>query len=159
MIGQGSTFTVWLPRGEHGLHGEQAASISTLERPRQTRIILLVEDEANVRQMAQDILEESGFTVLAASTPAEALRISADPEQTIDLLLSDVIMPQMNGRELCTRIREQRPGLKTVFMSGYAGDILQEENDCQTPLVKKPFTIQSLLATIDEQFRMSDKVG
>ncbi len=159
MIGQGSTFTVWLPRGEHGLHGEQAASTSTLERPRQTRIILLVEDEANVRQMAQDILEESGFTVLAASTPAEALRISADPEQTIDLLLSDVIMPQMNGRELCTRIREQRPGLKTVFMSGYAGDILQEENDCQTPLVKKPFTIQSLLATIDEQFRMSDKVG
>ena len=142
------------------MQGEQAASITplALERSRQRRIILVVEDEDSVRQMAQDILEESGFTVLAAASPAEGLRICADPDQPIDLLLSDVIMPEMNGRERCTKIREQRPGLKTVFMSGYAGDILQEENDCQSPLIKKPFTIQSLLATIDEQFRMSDNV-
>lgn len=152
-LGQGTTFTLWLPKAQQGAQGEQAASITAMERPQQARIILLVEDEANVRQMAQDILEENGFTVLVASSPAEALRIAADADQPIDLLLSDVIMPEMNGRELCTRIREQRPGLKTVFMSGYAGDILQEENDRQSPLIKKPFTIHSLLATIDEQFR------
>ncbi len=157
VLGQGSTFTVTLPRGQDTANGEQQTVKESAEKPRHSGIILLVEDEATVRQMAQDILEESGFTVLVATSPAEALRICADPQQPIDLLLSDVIMPEMNGRELCTRIRAQRPGLKTVFMSGYAGDVLNEEGDCQVPLLKKPFTIQALLAAIVEQLKAVEK--
>lgn len=150
-LGVGSTFTITLPRAQSAPLGEQPPK-PTEEWTRKAGIILLVEDEEFVRQMAKDILEESGFTVLAAASPSEALRIGADRNQPIDLLLSDVIMPEMNGRELCTKLRELRPGLKTVFMSGYAGDILQEENDSQAPLVQKPFTIQSLLSTITEHF-------
>jgi len=112
---------------------------------------LLVEDEKTVRQMTQDMLAASGYTVLVASTPSEALTICSQPETKIDLLLSDMIMPEMNGRELCAKIRALRPNLKTVFMSGYAGDVLKEDNDCQIPLIKKPFTIHSLLKTITEQ--------
>lgn len=159
VLGQGSTFTVTLPRGQGTTNGDHHPPKPLVETAGHVGIILLVEDEVTVRQMAQDILEESGFTVLVAASPAEALRICADPQQHIDLLLSDVIMPEMNGRELCTRIRAQRPGLKTVFMSGYAGDLLNEEGDCQVPLVKKPFTIQVLLATINEQFRTPSREG
>ena len=150
-LGQGTTFKVFLPRS-HAPISEAIERPSGGILPQYSGTLLLVEDEETVRQMAQDILTASGYTVLVASTPSEALKICSRPGQHIDLLLSDMIMPEMNGRELCQKIRDLRPELKTVFMSGYAGDILQEENDCQVPLIKKPFTLHSLLSTIEEQF-------
>ena len=149
-LGAGSTFRVFLPRTHVPLEENVERSME-MERPQHTATILLVEDEESVRQMAKDILTASGYSVLVASGPTEALRICSDPGQEIDLLLSDVIMPEMNGRELCKKIHGIRPALKTVFMSGYAGDILQEENDCQVPLINKPFTLHALLKTIEEQ--------
>ncbi|MGD9946921.1 MAG: PAS domain S-box protein [Desulfobulbus sp.] len=153
-LGKGTTFRVFLPRS-HALPSTALERPTAGVLPQYSGTILLVEDEETVRQMAQDILKASGYTVLVASSPTEALKICNNPQQHIDLLLSDVIMPEMNGRELYQRIRSLRPELKTVFMSGYAGDILQEESDCQVPLIKKPFTLQSLLKTIEEQFQNS----
>jgi len=149
-IGVGTTFQVFLPRTLAPITEAYERPTETI-LPQYTGTILLVEDEETVRQMTQDMLAASGYTVLVASTPSEALTICSQPETKIDLLLSDMIMPEMNGRELCSKTRALRPNLKTVFMSGYAGDVLKEDNDCQIPLIKKPFTIHSLLKTITEQ--------
>jgi CheY-like chemotaxis protein len=157
-LGVGSTFKIVLPRS-HAAISRETVQQTAAELPRSSGTILLVEDEAMVRQLAQNILEESGYTVLVAARPSEALRICADRHQHIDLLLSDVIMPEMNGRELHRRIIDLRPDMKTVFMSGYAGDILQQGGDCRVPLIKKPFTVHLLLAAIEEQFRDSKKEG
>lgn len=150
--GVGTTFKIFLPRSQAPLN-EDAVQPTKSIMPQHSGTILLVEDEETVRQMAHDILSESGYTVLVAAGPAEALRICGIRGQQIDLLLSDVIMPEMNGQELCQKIRDLRPEMKTVFMSGYAGDTLQEGTDCQVPLIKKPFTVHSLLATIEEQIQ------
>jgi nitrogen-specific signal transduction histidine kinase/CheY-like chemotaxis protein len=149
-LGVGSTFIIFLPRCHASGNSETIHPVIS-ELPRNSGTILLVEDETTVRQMAQDILTESGYTVLAASRPSEALQICADRHQHIDLLLSDVIMPEMNGRDLSLQIHAMRPEIKTIFMSGYAADILQEGNDSQLPLIKKPFTLLSLLSTVKEQ--------
>ena len=151
-LGSGSTFRIFLPRCQATVNKAAEPSAQPI-LPQYAGTILLVEDEDTVRQMAEDILTSSGYTVLAASNPAQALEICNRPQQAIDLLLSDVIMPDMNGRELCHKIRTIRPELKTVFMSGYAGDILDKESDLQVPLIKKPFTLQSLLSTIEEQLK------
>nr|WP_320010790.1 PAS domain S-box protein [uncultured Desulfobulbus sp.] len=149
-LGVGTTFRVFLPR-THAPITEAIECPSEWILPQGTGTILLVEDEETVRQMAQDILTASGYTVLVASTPSKALAICRQPEIMIDLLLSDVIMPEMNGRELCRKIRKLRPNLKAIFMSGYAGDVLKEENECEVPLIKKPFTLHSLLKIIEDQ--------
>jgi len=151
-LGEGSTFRIFLPRSQSPLNAvaEQAPHAVL---PQYSGTILLVEDEDSVREMAHDILTSSGYAVLAAASPTEALEICNRTQEHIDLLLSDVIMPEMNGRELCKKIQTIRPQLKTVFMSGYAGDILQQENECQVPLIKKPFTLHSLITTIEEQFK------
>ncbi|MDD2463125.1 MAG: PAS domain S-box protein [Desulfobulbus sp.] len=151
-LGAGTTFKVFLPRS-HAQFSEEAIQPTRSILPQHSGTILLVEDEETVRQMAQDILTASGYTVLVAAGPSEALDICHKTQQPIDLLLSDIIMPEMNGRELCEQIRKLRPDIKTVFMSGYAGDILQEENDAQVPLIKKPFTLHSLLKTLEDQFQ------
>jgi len=148
-LGRGSAFKVFFPRGEAVPQApvEPASSLLTVQR---CGTILLVEDEETVRQMTTDILMEGGYTVLAAATPQEALAICASPDQAIDLLLTDVIMPEINGRELSRKIRELRPGIKVLFMSGYAADILPEETEnLETVLIKKPFSVQDLLKKIE----------
>lgn len=149
-LGAGSTFKVFFPRCTRELQetGEESA-----EAPRVARSasVLIVEDEETVRQMAQDMLEESGYTTLVAATPEEALAISADKQRHIDLLLTDVIMPGMNGRELSRHIRLSRPGIKVLFMSGYAADILPEEGEAAgLHCIKKPFSMRTLLQSIED---------
>ncbi|MGE4559265.1 MAG: PAS domain S-box protein [Desulfobulbus sp.] len=156
--GAGTTFKVFLPRCHVPLHEEtMQPAASVLQRRSGT--ILLVEDEKTVRQMARDMLEAGGHVVLVAIGPAEALRIAGDRQNHIDLLLTDVIMPEMNGNELWKKIHALRPEIQPVFMSGYTGDILQQENGYQVPFIKKPFTMRSLLETIEEQLRNFDKTS
>jgi len=150
-LGRGSTFKVYFPRSEAAPQAAagQAPGLLTEDR---SGVILLVEDEETVRQMATDILEEGGYTVLVAATPHEALGICAHPEPQIDLLLTDVIMPEINGRELSRQIRSLRPGIKVLFMSGYAADILPgDREDAETAFIKKPFGVQTLLERIAQQ--------
>ncbi len=114
--------------------------------------ILVVEDEDAIREVTRRILTRNGYKVLLASRGGEAIAIAEQPEQPIDLLLSDVVMPQMLGREIAERIRAIRPGVRVVFMSGYAQPILASERrlDPGMHLIEKPFTQSALLSRIRE---------
>jgi len=158
--GQGATFRVFFLRGE----AEPQEVVEVLPEPVQAQwraIVLLVEDEETVRQMTADMLEQSGYATLVATTPQEALDICAAKDQRIDLLLTDVIMPEMNGRELSRQIGLLRPGIKVLFMSGYAADIMNasEAADAQAPFIQKPFNLRTLLAKIEEQLHEGGAAG
>ena len=113
-------------------------------------IILLVEDEPAVRMVTREALELGGYRVLEADGPAAAERIAAESSTVIDLLLTDVIMPGMNGAELARRVRERRPGLVTLFMTGYAeSEALRLATlEVKQKHIQKPFTVSNLLARV-----------
>ncbi len=108
--------------------------------------VLLVEDEADVRRLACDMLARLGYSVLEAASGADALRIWRERGPSIDLLLTDVIMPQMSGRELADNLKADRPDVKIMFMSGYADDVLARHGIHQTgaAFLHKPFTVDVL---------------
>lgn len=108
--------------------------------------ILVVDDERNVRALARDILEVAGYRVLEAPDGDEALRLAAGDRGPIHLLLTDVLMPGMNGRELAERLRARRQGMKVVFMSGYPADVIGEYGVLATeiPFIAKPFSLTGL---------------
>jgi two-component system cell cycle sensor histidine kinase/response regulator CckA len=115
--GRGSTFTLLLPAVEDS-PAPEPAELGAPPPGRET--VLLVEDEESVRALARRVLAAQGYRVLEARDPLEALRICREHGGPIDLLLSDVVMPELGGRELADRVLEQRPGLPLLFMSGYA---------------------------------------
>jgi two-component system, cell cycle sensor histidine kinase and response regulator CckA len=108
--------------------------------------ILLVEDEDGVRNSAAEYLSESGYTVLKASGGTEALQMAEQYQQPIDLLLTDLVMPQMSGTDLAKKIAEMRPAIRTIFMSGYSNNLLsaQQITDPRHVLLKKPFRLAAL---------------
>jgi CheY-like chemotaxis protein len=148
---RGSTFRIYLP----GL--SEAAEVPATDpgEPairRGAETILLVEDEDGVRELARQILQLNGYVVLQAARADEALQISRAHDGRIDLLLTDVIMPQMNGRELAELLSRQRPELRVVYMSGYAEDVIVHQGalDPSLILVEKPFTPAVLARTVRE---------
>ena len=118
----------------------------------QKPIILLVEDESMVREVTRQVLEHAGYEVLESGGAREALRLAAEHRGRIRLLLSDVIMPEMNGFDLAHRIERLQPDLTTVFMSGYteAATLRQSAQEPCRMYLQKPFTIDLLLACVDE---------
>ena len=114
--------------------------------------ILLVEDDADVRQFIADLLELQGYTVLAARDGADALRIAGDALRPLHLLLTDVIMPRMSGPEVAARLREERPDLRVLFVSGYPGETIMQQGMIAESLafVQKPFTIAELTRRVRE---------
>ena len=145
--GHGTTFEIYLPcaGGLDDARTEQGTERAIEARGSET--ILLVEDEGDVRELAREILEMGGYTVLEAARGDEALRLCRDAAKPIDLLLTDVVMPQMSGPELARRILELRPGTKVVYMSGYTDDALGHHGvlDPDIVLLPKPFTPESLM--------------
>ncbi len=138
--GQGSVFKLYFPR----FHGKADAP---LERPGEapiegTETILVVEDEQQLLELARAALEMYGYTVLAAKSPREAIALCEQAERRIDLLVTDVVMPGMNGKELRDRIETLRPGLPTIFMSGYTADVVAHRGVLHEGLffLQKPFT-------------------
>ncbi len=115
--------------------------------------ILLVEDEDGVRNSAAEYLTESGYTVLQASGGTEALQMAEQYPQPIDLLLTDLVMPQMSGTDLAKKIAEMRPAIRTIFVSGYSNNLLsaQQIADPRHVLLQKPFR----LATLGERVRQT----
>jgi two-component system cell cycle sensor histidine kinase/response regulator CckA len=148
--GQGSTFRIFLPR----VHTEQltTAIVSTtaLSLPVGTETILVVEDEESLRNVAQRILAGAGYTVITVTNGKEALQTCEQNRGKIHLILTDVIMPEMNGRELADHLAKTFPAIKILFMSGYTDDILAQQGvlDFETNLIAKPFTQASLLGKI-----------
>src|SRR6266567_2664086 len=139
--GQGTTFKIYLPRvGEPVDAGHGGVLLAAPAHGMET--ILLVEDEDAVRDLARDILAGCGYTVLEARHGAEALGISAAHAGKIDLMLTDVVMPEMNGRELAERLAAQRPETKVLYMSGYTDHAVVHHGVLapQTEFLQKPFT-------------------
>jgi len=108
--------------------------------------VLLAEDEALVRQMARRVLEQAGYTVLAAAGGAEALELAQGHTGPIHLLLTDVVMPEMGGRELARRMAEVRPDVRVLYMTGYSDEAIARHGvlDSGGSLLQKPFTPAAL---------------
>ena len=149
--GQGTRFTVCLPRTEHApqVAPVAEASVSTATLSNQT--VLVVEDDLDVRNAVAEYLPAMGYSVLAAD-PTRALEVAAQYEHTIDLLLIDVVMPETSGPVLAAKLRALRPGLRTVFMSGYIDDAVTRHGPLESgePFLQKPFTLAELSEAIGE---------
>jgi two-component system cell cycle sensor histidine kinase/response regulator CckA len=144
-LGEGSSFNVYFPHftatAEHPVPAAKAVEV-----PRGFETVLLVEDDANVRSLATRVLAGYGYNVLVASGGVEALAIALDPTILIDVVLTDVVMPGINGRELLEQIVSARPGLATLLMSGYTDDEVLRRGVMQGEAVflQKPFTPEQL---------------
>jgi PAS domain S-box-containing protein len=144
-VGQGTTFRIYLPAFEAPPKETELAT--TLRRLGEgTETILLVEDEAQLRKLTCEILLKQGYSVLAAGGGAEALRHWEQHRDLIHLLLTDVVMPQMSGRELAEQLQASRPDLKVLYMSGYTNDVIARHGvlDSAIAFLQKPFTPDSL---------------
>ncbi|HVH68611.1 MAG TPA: PAS domain S-box protein [Gemmatimonadales bacterium] len=151
-LGHGSTFKIYLPRVADATE-RAGATAPPLERaPRGTETVLLAEDETPVRAIARQVLERQGYTVLEAPTAEKALAIAAQYSGAIHLLLTDVIMPGMNGRELATRLAHVRPETRVIFMSGYTDDTVMRHGvlELGSTYVQKPFAPDAIARKVRE---------
>ncbi len=149
--GRGTTFKIYLPRVEV-LVKEEAAKAAPTESLRGTETILLVEDEDVVRMVVSKMLQMSGYTVLEAHEGEEALLVGRKHEGPIHLMLTDVVMPGMGGRELAERIAELHPAMKVIYMSGYTDNAIVHRGVLEpgTPFIEKPFTPDGLARKVRE---------
>jgi len=148
--GEGTVFTIYLPRAHGAPEAPRRHASGFSAGGGET--ILLVEDEEGVRRLVRNMLARQGYRVLEAAGAEEALRLWEQAADRIDLLLTDVVMPGMSGRQLALRLLAARPELKVVYMSGYAGDALGEQGVLapDVVLIQKPFTPRLLLRRIRE---------
>jgi len=151
--GKGTTFKIYLPRVPERAESPAAVSIAeSVATEPGTETILLVEDETNLRYLARQFLEKQGYRVIEAADGAVAMQIAVAHEGMIHLLLTDVIMPGMNGRELAQRISEIRPNTKVLYMSGYTENVIGHNGtlDAGVRLLQKPFTLRELKSKVRE---------
>jgi PAS domain S-box-containing protein len=144
--GQGTTFRIYLPRSYEAAPTARHRSGWPQEAAVDGETILLVEDDASVREVARIVLEKQGYTVLEASSGPEALRVAASYGGYIHLLLTDVVMPTMDGRALAVQLVECYPNLKTLFMSGHTDDIIVRHGALEPGMLflQKPFSALEL---------------
>ncbi|GAC1627821.1 MAG: hypothetical protein PVS2B2_24850 [Candidatus Acidiferrum sp.] len=149
--GQGSTFKVYLPRVDEVASGESVEKRSKDSR-RGTETILLVEDEEGVRELAKTVLSAHGYEVLVAGRPDDAISMLQNHKKKIQLLLTDVIMPSMSGRELARRVAAVRPQIKVLFMSGYTDNVISSGGMLEEGIsfLQKPFTPTGLIQKVRE---------
>jgi two-component system cell cycle sensor histidine kinase/response regulator CckA len=145
--GHGATFRVYFPCTRDGV---QIAPQTATALPGRGETVLVAEDDPSVRTLVKSVLERNGYRVLVAEDGLAALELARREKGRIDLLLSDVIMPGMNGRALRDALIELYPGLRVLFMSGYTGDVLTGLGglDGDVTLVPKPFTPDVLLGGV-----------
>ena len=153
--GRGATFHIYLPKIAGAIEATKSARAGSGVLTG-TETVLLVEDEPGVRQLVREMLHRLGYTILEAGGGAEALRIFDQHQGSIDLLLTDVIMPHMSGRELAERLRLLRPSLKVLFISGYTDDMLAHHGmlEPNVYLLPKPFAPDELARKMREVLDM-----
>jgi len=144
-MGSGTTFRIYLPKvtdpaGQSGIAKHQQAPIGGSET------VLLVEDEESVRELVRETLQSKGYSVMEAPDGINGLKVAESHSGKIDILITDVVMPGMSGRELAQRITTARPATKVLFLSGYTEDAIIHEGvlDPGTAFLQKPFTLQAL---------------
>jgi len=150
-VGRGTTFSIYLPR----FMGKCTSNQVPLPSPGMSvaaETILVVEDEPAILAMVTRMLKRQGYTVLAAQSPFEAIRIVTDYSGEIHLLLTDVILPEMNGRELSKQLCGHRPRLLSLFMSGYTADIIARHGvlEPNVSFIQKPFSVEEILTKVRE---------
>ena len=149
-VGLGTTFKIYLPRIDDLTKTRVRDAAREMVRGNET--ILLVEDEQSVREMALKLLKHIGYKVLCASNAGEALAQSQSHEGHIDLLMTDVVMPGINGRELAERPHRLRPEMKVLFTSGYTEDVivLRSVLDANVSFIAKPYSLHAVAKKIRE---------
>jgi DNA-binding NtrC family response regulator len=148
-VSKGTSFNVFLPQAAKA---KEETPVDTSLRTSRigAETILLVEDEDIVRKLGYDVLTASGYKVIEAAGGVEALEICANENLEIDLLLTDVVMPQMNGRELWEKLAAERPEMKVLFTSGYTDDMVVRSGirNEETNFLQKPFAIDTLIEKV-----------
>ncbi len=150
-LGQGSTFKIYLPRlvadenTDKAVPEKKAASGGS-------ETILLVEDEPSILKMTRMMLEKIGYTVLSAVTPSEAMEKAENHSGSVELLMTDVVMPEMNGRDLAAKVTELHPDIKLLFMSGYTANVIAHQGilDNGVAFIQKPFSMADMTAKVRE---------
>jgi two-component system, cell cycle sensor histidine kinase and response regulator CckA len=151
--GHGTTFKIYLPRIEEEVTPESRDSrVASSSLPRGSEVVLLAEDEKGVRELAREYLEMSGYTVLEAENGHVALELATMHVGPIHLLMTDVVMPGISGRELADRVVSIRPGIKILYMSGYTEQAVVHHGILQTDavLLQKPFSLAKLATKLRE---------
>jgi PAS domain S-box-containing protein len=149
-VGLGTTVSVLLPATDDTADTDAAPAVAGDDQRGHGETILLVEDEESLRQLTSRILTRSGYQVCVVASGSEAIQLARDPAQPIDLLLTDVVMPEMLGNEVAARVGAVRPGVPALFMSGYAQPIL-DSHGVPSPrfdILEKPFTEAALLSRV-----------
>ena len=150
-INRGTVFTIYFPRIDEPSEAVGATPVA-LAAVGGTETVLLVEDEDSVRQLVRETLESRGYRVLEAANGTDALALAAAHSDPIHLVITDVVMPGLNGHELVQQLQPTRPGLKVLYLSGYAQDAFPSTAaaDSQKTFLQKPFTLQSLSRKVRE---------
>jgi PAS domain S-box-containing protein len=148
--GAGSTFEIYLPQVEELPEDSGAAGPATMPVRRGAETVLIAEDEDGVRKVVRQMLEKQGYTVLTANGGHEAIQICRSHGGPLQLLITDVVMPRMSGRELADRVRAMRPEIRVLFVSGYTDSAIVHEGELDpgTDLLMKPFTPEQLAAKV-----------
>jgi len=149
--GLGTTFTIYLPRYT-GKSEQSQNEGGAMPVPSGLETVLLVEDELSILNMASMILTRQGYNVLQANSPSEAMRLAKEHIAEINLLITDVIMPEMNGKDLSNKLQQLHPRLKCLFMSGYTADAIAPHGvlDEGVNFLQKPFSLPGLAAKVRE---------
>ena len=157
--GYGTVFKIYLPVVDELFQKREFVKMSSM--PQGTETILVVDDDVSIRKLVLDTLEPLGYTILEASSGDEALKVCKALKEDIDLLLSDVIMPGMNGRELIEIVLKESPNIKTVLMSGYADKVIADKDFLEhgTVFINKPLLPISLAASLRSVLDSGSKNG
>lgn len=150
--GFGTTIKIYLPRIQYGTDLAAVPTPARIPETRGIETVLLVEDEESLRRLTRKILERNGYTVLVAQDGAEALQICEAHQGSIHLLLTDIVLPGMNGRELVQRVLRILPQIRVVYMSGYTDRVIGQLGipDLDGPFLEKPFTSEALTRKLRE---------
>ena len=158
-VGKGTCFKIYFPRVDPGKKPVQEFRAPEPHR-RGSETILLVEDEEMVRAFTLEVLKQSGYVVIAAKRPDEALEICEQCDRPINLLLTDVVMPGMSGPELAKRLKPSRPELRVLYVSGYTAEAVTQDgiSDSHTAFLQKPFAPTTLVRKVQELLSMASSV-
>ena len=149
-LGSGTVFKVYFPACLNEALSERKA-FTTKPKERQGETVLVVEDNPSLLKMTRKMLELHGYTVLTASAPMEALKIAADRSNDIHLLLTDVVLPEMTGKDLANKIQSRHPMMQVLFMSGYTANVIAHDGILEdgVQFIQKPFTVNELIEKIE----------
>jgi len=151
-VGRGTTFHLYFPKVDAPADPVLGAD-PPAAAPVGRKMVLVVEDQADLRKLITEWLAEEGYAVLVACDGDQALQVCASAERPIDVVLTDVVMPNMSGPKLVARLTEQDPHLRVIYMSGYSSDALRHQ---EIPFLRKPFTLAHLAQRLREVLDTAD---